>query len=162
MFPEEFLPSWDVPSAGRSLVCPHCQAPRGDFQTFCPDCGYVFPEEAPPTAPPPELPPPRLRDRYDIGRLLSERDGIVRYHGLDTQTGRSVVVIRARPVAAEAPVAEAVPAEEVSYAESLPVAEETQSFTPPAWPSLAWEQHLLEMAQHPSLPVLFSIRATKP
>lgn len=149
---EEFLPTWDAPTAP-SAACPQCQAVRVPGQAFCPECGYVFPEEGPAGASVPEpSPPQRLRDRYDVGLRLSERDGVGRYHALDTQTGRSVVVIRARPAAPAEPILEPPSSDEVSYAEALTTGEETRSFTAPAWPSLAWERRVLELAQHPSLP----------
>src|SRR5438270_6543499 len=91
--PEEFLPTWDppaeAPAPAAPPACPLCGAPRAEGQAFCLDCGFVFPDDAPAALP--EPPPQRLRERYEVGPLLSERDGIARYRGHDTQTGQPVV-----------------------------------------------------------------------
>jgi protein phosphatase len=127
--PEEFLPTWDLP-AGASLeetpsaVCPLCQALRGQGQSFCGDCGYVFPPEiASAETVAPQAPPALVREQYEIGVLLAERDGVTRYLGRDIVTGGAVVIVRAPQVAESAAL----------------------------WPSIEWEKQLLDRAQHPSL-----------
>src|SRR5207253_8075807 len=93
--PSEFLPTWDLAGATpvpveKPPICPLCQAPRADGKTFCIDCGFIFPEDAPAAAIP--TPPQWLRERYEVGTLLSVRDDRQRYQGHDTLTDSAVVV----------------------------------------------------------------------
>ncbi len=123
--------------------CPGCaMAPLPTQGSFCPECGYLATD--PPTTPSPleavpssesEVAAPSshlLAGRYKLGTLISNRAGVLRFHGLDHGDGREsptpVHMVRA-----------ALPAE--------PNPE-------PTWPGLAWEKHLLETSRHISLPEL--------
>src|SRR5262249_28718446 len=78
--------------AGRApLLCPVGQSPHNGSQPSCPDCGYYFSqaELAGPEAPSEEPPGPavRLQDRFEVGARIDERQGVVRYRGLDHGDG---------------------------------------------------------------------------
>src|SRR5262249_51916747 len=97
--------------------CPCCQAPRVAGQSYCGDCGFIFPEEDP--APTPvaaaasEATPAssvRVGDRYELGEQLSERAGVSRFRGLDHGAGAEPVPVILVRAAVPAPV-EAVAAE---------------------------------------------------
>jgi protein phosphatase len=160
-------------------LCPSCQAPRNGALPFCEDCGWMFGPNDPVAAngpmPNPATPNPapvnrpragtRLKDRYEIQELLSERSGVSRYRGLDhgASPPMSVVIVQAptlemAPVVngdAEVPVAEV---EEPGEEEFLPTFELPPAAAIPVatveapWPSIAWEKSLLEKANHPALP----------
>jgi serine/threonine protein phosphatase PrpC len=162
-------------------VCALCQAPRKDGQSYCDDCGWVFPADSEPAPAEDPVANPadasaRVRDRYELTDLLAERDGVSRFRGLDHGAGTAapapVVVLRAPlPAPAEpVPVVEAAPPAEPAEEdeEILPGFEDVPSgasdtgvappmalpfaVTEPVWPGLAWERCLLENAQHPGLP----------
>jgi protein phosphatase len=102
----------------------------------------------------------RIRDRYEIGALLSERGGVNRYAGLDQDASppRPVIIVEAalpelpeavlpledEPLAADE---EIVP----TFEDPLPMAQVEMGQAPP-WPSVAWEQALLTKLNHPGLP----------
>jgi serine/threonine protein phosphatase PrpC len=158
--------------------CASCGTARKPGLPFCDDCGYLFPteEEAPVSATtpiPPDAPPAeparslRLKDRYLVGQLISEKMGIKRYRGLDAAAEPSVpVIIVQAPVEDNPPVAEAVDAAaEDDFAptfdaepatlgpidQTVPIAE-FQSLL--AWPRPNWEKELLHRLGHPALPAV--------
>lgn len=155
--------------------CPACQAARVPGQSYCGDCGYIFPEGEPvPSSEPPTLVLSRaaallLRERYEIGERICKRDGTERFRALDHGTEgepAAVVVVRVEVVPpVEAVVAvesvEDAPVESAGGEEVLPtfdlsppsvaaVAEAVM--LPPSWPNPVWEADLLEKAAHPALP----------
>jgi protein phosphatase len=169
------------PPAAPPRPCPICAAPRTGTQAWCDSCGYLFPPEPPLQAAGAALPEateaaamnpgPRLKDRYQLGGLLSERNGLARYSGLDHGAGTPqpvpVIILRMEkpPVAViepteleieEGPAAGEGGADEVlpGFDQSPPVAGPATELLPsaPSWPSITWERNLLEIAQHPSLP----------
>jgi serine/threonine protein phosphatase PrpC len=110
-----------------------------------------------------------LQGRYALGHLLSQRGGVSRYRGFDHGTGTgepvSVVILKAAaPPSAEVPAAAAEPAvTPVDGDAVVPVLDQRPDATLPlterraattAWPSIGWEEVLLEKAQDPLLPVL--------
>jgi len=163
----------------RPQPCPSCQTPRKGTQPYCDDCGWMFgpsdpvpvnglvPAAAPakPVAANRPAAGARLKGRYEIQELLSERAGLNRYRGQDHGAGQPVPVLivhAAVPEAAalltgevELPVAEVdepapeeyLPTFELPAASGLPVA-----IVGAAWPSIAWEREFLEKANHPALP----------
>ncbi|HEV3262808.1 MAG TPA: protein phosphatase 2C domain-containing protein, partial [Gemmataceae bacterium] len=158
-----------APAAGQ--LCPHCNAPRDGAQSYCDNCGWIFPPTAGPAQAAPADPAARLGDRYELGELVSDRGVVARFRALDHGAGTpqpvAVLILRA-PVPR---VAEAIPAAEEAAAPAadedsgdaeilpsfdlpptagLPVTEIIRG--QPAWPSIAWERALLEKAQHPTLP----------
>jgi protein phosphatase len=125
----------------------------------------VVPAMPPPANPNPVASPPpngtRLRERYEILGQTSERGGIVRFAGLDHAAAppRPVTVLQAvLPELPEVvvPLEDSPPTAGVddeiipTFEESVPVAQ--VAATGPAWPSIAWEQALLEKVQVPGLP----------
>ena len=62
----------------------------------------------------------RLRDRYELGALTSERAGVQRYRGIDHTTGEAVVIVAAPVIETALPVAEAAPIAEVVDDEIMP------------------------------------------
>ncbi len=147
--------------------CQACGAPRKDLLAYCHDCGWLFPaagaaaplaassaltsRENPMTA----ITNGRLQNRYELGDLVGERQGVARYRGVDHSSGLGVVIVAAPLAAPALPVAEAAPvagADDIvpGFDEDLPAALALGG--PDAWPSIAWERNLLERADHPSLP----------
>jgi protein phosphatase len=161
-------------------LCPICNTPRRGGQSYCDDCGWMFP---PASAAAPvavaaagnsQPASDRLRGRFQLGGLISERGTVSRHRGLDYGAGDGqpvpVIIVR-MPVSAPA---EALPAaEEVSPLEeegndsddleimpdfdtllptATPVAAAPESG--PAWPSVAWESNVIDEAQSPALPAV--------
>jgi serine/threonine protein phosphatase PrpC len=165
-------------------LCPVCTSPRRDSQAWCDSCGYMFPPDPTPrpaaaTAGPvaeavPADPVPRLRDRYELGTPIGERGGVTRFRGLDRGAGTGepvpVTIVRmavpepveqTQVVTLEEPDENAVGGEDdgdilPSFDEEVPVGGPITEPIPagPAWPSVAWERNLLEIAQYPALPAV--------
>lgn len=150
--------------------CPACASPRRAGLDYCVDCGFMFPAAGPATAAalPEQSPSPartvpmpdpkvRLRNRYEVGEMLSERQGICRYRGWDHGGDRpGPVVILWGPVGqVDDPVMEAVAVEDEdilpTFDDAIPVAASAGGGTL-AWPSIAWEKELLQKTAHPGLP----------
>src|SRR5262249_44871761 len=103
----------------------------------------------------------------EILELLGERSGVSRYRGLDHGGGNGrpvpVVIVRgALPEMAEpllsldeelpvATVEEPTEEELLGFDDTIPMAQVSAG---PAWPSVGWEQFLLETARHPALPAV--------
>jgi len=162
-------------SAATAQVCPGCGTKWVTGSSFCHDCGFMGnPISAAPAngnAAPTPAPRPamttagvRIKSQYELVELLHERSGVARFRGLDHGTGKPTPVIILR---GEVPEMSAVLLDEVE--EVVPVEENDEEFMPTfegpsspppvaavgsAWPSLAWEQALLENAKHPSLPIV--------
>lgn len=165
-------PQTEVPASSASRLCPYCQAPQSGTESYCADCGWIFPPtDATATAETSsENSRPRIRDRYELRELMAERGNVARYRGLDygTEGGGPVAVIILRSASSEAgeapAVAEAVPVEpreNPASDEPVPASREQTSLPQaeavplqPVWPSIAWERALLETLQHPVLPRL--------
>jgi serine/threonine protein phosphatase PrpC len=159
--------------------CRSCGTPRKPGLPFCDDCGYLFPEdaEAPPAAAPagnsdqPTSPEPpqslRLKGRYLLGKLISEKLGVKRYRGLDAGADGTVpVVIVQAANEGEPPIAEAVEVDDDdelvpsfdadvgsldSVDTTMPIAEFQSLF---AWPHPMWEKELLERLELAALPAV--------
>ena len=182
---EEFLPEWDaMPAEAASpvtpialpvaepkapLFCTSCRAPRTAEATFCADCGYMFPPSAAAstaTAAHPSMSPmtatARLRDRYEIGMLLSERRGVTRHAGRDLENNRPVVIVSSPlPEAAEVVTTLEEPLEAVPVVEEVVPSFDDQAPTVPvgavgsideSWPSAYWEHNVIQKANSPALP----------
>jgi PPM family protein phosphatase len=98
-----------------------------------------------------------VQNRYELGTVVCDRQGVCRHLGVDHTTGQGVVIVSA--AAPEAAVLEATPLaavveeeimpgfdEEVVIATALPLDDSS------AWPCIAWEKALLERAAHPAWP----------
>ena len=169
------------PPAPTLTPCPACGTARKPKQRYCEDCGWLFGADdgptvasATPTAamePSPNLSQQgadmpttktqvRLRDRYELRQMVSERQGTRRYRAFDHSTGEAVVIVAtpAAPAATALPVAETAVAEadEIlpGFDDDVPVAAVIGEDSAPgaAWPGVAWEKQILERAAHPSLP----------
>lgn len=151
--------------------CPACASPRRAGLDYCVDCGYMFPaassapalrtETTTSAARSVAMPDPkvRLRNRYEVGEMLSERQGICRYRGWDHGAGapQPIVILWGPVGAVDDPVMEAVAVEDddilPTFDEAVPVAAAAGGGTL-AWPSIAWEKDLLERTAHPGLPTI--------
>jgi serine/threonine protein phosphatase PrpC len=169
-----------VPVNGGSVeLCPHCRVPRKGSQSYCDNCGWVFPAEpapAPAAAAEPAA-PERVAGRYELRETLWQRDGVSRYRGYDHAApeghSRDVLIVRGATLAAPeaVPVGEEVPAEEgpseadtpvtneilpsfedLSMAATVPLSEMPRPRAP--WPGPVWEAWILEHSNHPSLPAV--------
>jgi protein phosphatase len=118
------------------------------------------PAPAAAAAPPPLQAGSRVHDRYEVLHQVGERGGIFRFAGLDHAAAppRPVVLLRAAlpelpevvvPVEDSAPPAAADEELLPTFEEPVPVA---QVAAGAAWPSIAWEQALLEKLKLPGLP----------
>jgi serine/threonine protein phosphatase PrpC len=161
------------PGAGPKL-CPHCGSPRTGALSYCENCGWIFQPDTEAAAQPAavDVPAGRVKERYQVLDLITERGGISRYHGLDHGAGAPqpvpVVVLRsALPRAAEpvlaAAEAEPAPDDPEGDGEVLPSFDEPEPAVPafaeavhdqPAWPGLGWEADLLQKAADPVLPAV--------
>ncbi|HKB41424.1 MAG TPA: hypothetical protein VKD72_33670, partial [Gemmataceae bacterium] len=78
--PEPPVPSPPAPPAR----CPVCGSERMPGHASCADCGFHFPGDALATAAPVAGGMAmRVKQRYEIGELLSERGGVSRFRGRD-------------------------------------------------------------------------------
>jgi serine/threonine protein phosphatase PrpC len=158
--------------AARPVVCRVCGSPRQGEQESCADCGYYFTREdlEPPAAPTPALPVVRVRERYELGTVLSRYGKVTRYRGIDhgAPDGPVPVVVLAEVLPEIASPVPAVPRNPDTSAELeiLPSFDEetaavaTAILPPrPTWPGVAWEGTLLKTFEQPALPrVLDSFR----
>ena len=101
----------------------------------------------------------RLQNRYELGVLLCERQGVLRHQGIDHTTGHRVVLVSAPAEEVPVAVAEAMPVAALVDDEIMPGFDDEVPMAAPlivdgggAWPSIAWEKALLEKAHHPALP----------
>jgi protein phosphatase len=168
--PEAAAPVVEAPPE----LCPICNAPRRGTQSYCDDCGWMFPPGSAARAVSatgnPKAPTSRLKDRFELGEMIGERGTVSRHRGWDHGSGNgqpvAVTILRTPALAS----AEILPAaeEDVPLAEesgddleilpdfdqllptATPVAE-TAASSPP-WPSIAWESHVIDEAQSPALP----------
>jgi PPM family protein phosphatase len=165
--------SVEEPAAPVSRVCPSCQSPQPDQQTYCDNCGFIFPAAAERSdgsvGGPVPIPRGRVDGRYELGQLIAQRGEVFRYLGLDYRaaTPTPVVVVRTAAAPLDEPIAAAagmvLPAEPVGEPEVwvrfddpvVPSQPATEIIPPPLpWPSLAWEETVLTKARHPSLPAV--------
>jgi serine/threonine protein phosphatase PrpC/serine/threonine protein kinase len=164
-----------VAAVPTTLTCPVCQSIVPCEQPYCQDCGYHFSEadrevasglRAKPASLEP-TPTRRVLDRYELGELHSERQGVQRYHAVDCGESppRAVWVLRAaRPIVESEPTPPVTEAPQQAHDEVLPMFDqpvaESASTTfvadVPTWPSIAWERRLLQTLEHPSLPAVLA------
>lgn len=166
-------PAFEPPTV---RLCPICKAECSPSKSYCEDCGYMFPadfpaavpeaaalaEAVPTTTPEAANPGALIKDCYQLGDLLTERDGVRRYRGqkIDDPAGPVPVVIlrgpAAEPVAEEAleVVEEASDDDEIMPSFDMPAPAEAPAAMAEGgdWPRPGWEKAVLEQAQHPSLP----------
>lgn len=154
-------------------TCHACGAMRKGGLAYCDDCGWLFPVAgAAGTASPvdsdaslresamPASSQAPLLNRYEIGGLITERQGVKRHRGIDLNTGHTVVIVvspveeLAVPIAEAAPVATLVEDDIMpGFDDEVPLAAAiVGSGGASAWPSVGWEKALLEQANHPLLP----------
>jgi serine/threonine protein phosphatase PrpC len=147
--------------------CPVCGSDRALGQLSCADCGYFFPADGGtpvPTAAPVGGAAMRLKQRYELGELIAERNGVSRYRardlGLSGTDNVPVIVIREKAPEVAPAAVEPLESGEVGDDEILPgfddVVVPTTEVLPrwPQWPSVAWEMNLLDTLQQPGLPAV--------
>jgi protein phosphatase len=151
------------PTSAPERVCSQCQAPAPDGQTYCANCGWIFPEEDSNKQGSVAGAPGRLKGRYELGERIGERGSVVRFRGLDydgSADGVPVVILQApaaeliEAVAGDAPEASSAPpaGEELASIEGPPPASVEAVVVEAPWPGLAWERTLLEHIENPALP----------
>jgi len=150
------------------LVCAGCNSSRGVEETFCPECGYLFPDAASAIATTPPLPQAGeiVGGRYQIGELIGQRGPVLRFRGCDlgpNQTSRiPIVIVRQeftplpessarRPKTSDSDLFD-LPLSETRDESSNSATAITVVEFAPTWPSLAWERLLLARLNHLSLP----------
>jgi protein phosphatase len=149
--------------------CLICGATRKSGAAFCEDCGYMFPAggaAAPASgtsstqvASMPANAKGLLKNRFELGEVMCERQGVTRQRGTDTSNGHPVVIVSSavpEPIA----VAEAVAVEaddefmpgfddDVPVAVAIPVGGIAEP-----WPTIGWEKGLIEACNSPALPTI--------
>jgi protein phosphatase len=160
-------PAVSVAEAPAVETCPICGSTRRNGNPYCDDCGYMY---GPPGSRPAAsaggnagAPQGKVKDRYELLGLISERLGVSRFEGRDTAGGKSVPVVIVRAALPAMVEPEAVEeggapegVEAVSEDDLMPTfEEESVAVAAPggvaAWPSVAWERGVLE-GGHPGLP----------
>jgi protein phosphatase len=172
--PKEEAAPPPAPPPAPPQPCPICGTLRKGTQSYCDDCGWMFPPGAPAAAGPQPAaadgvaapnPGTRLKERFEVGGLHSERGEVSRFRGLDHESGtpKPVFILRmAVPAPAEVVLEEETPVaavgDDTDEIDILPSFEEPMvaaaAVVGPDWPSLAWEKALLEKADSPALPKL--------
>jgi protein phosphatase len=161
----------EAPSAAAAVieappqVCLSCGTPRKSGMAYCQDCGWMFPAATSvgsASSRDSDMSANsniRLRNRYELGEFLCDRQGVRRHRGVDTKTGHPVVIVASAAPEAAAAVPEALPAPAVAeeeimpgFDDEIPVALAVPMDGAEAWPSIAWEKALLERANHAALP----------
>ncbi len=152
--------------------CGYCNAPRAGDSPYCLDCGLLFPtgpaaELAPPTLP--LIPVERLAERYQCNELISAREGVTRYRGLDFGAGPEpapVVLVRMALSATTQPSIERAQNPDSTDESGIGVGDlppqgesATGSFTDEMggvtrWPGLGWERGVLQKVAHRAVPRL--------
>jgi protein phosphatase len=159
--------------AALEVTCPVCGSPHKGSNPSCADCGYYFSAadlagDAPvAVAAAPPGPAVRLQDRFELGEKLSERQGVTRFRGLDFAAAppAPVVILRQElpppPALPEEPAhagedggEEVVPSFDEPLASTTPITDVLPAR--PAWPSVGWEETLLEALELPGLPALLA------
>lgn len=163
-------------------LCQSCGARRVDSQKYCSDCGLIFPTVSTAEGMPPPVKEPGqssgllLKGRYTLGAVLSRRDQLVRYRAMDAgdeHTGPREVVIVQAPIEEPLPIITETVDEIVDgppdavligdleeeilpgFDVPLPPASDATNYigtAAPEWPSLDWEQRLLDRAKNATLP----------
>ncbi len=105
----------------------------------------------------PATPTGRLQNRYELGALLCDRQGVLRHRGVDHTAGQTVIIVSA-PLP-EVVLAETTPIAAVVEDDIMPGFDDEVLLATPvgatgaeAWPSIGWEKALLAKANHPALP----------
>ncbi|MFO0964645.1 MAG: protein phosphatase 2C domain-containing protein [Gemmataceae bacterium] len=159
-------------------ACPCCGAGWSAGSNYCADCGFMLPATFVASSPNQKnqaarvaaMPQPkvRLKNRFEVGDLIQERQGICRYRGTDHgATGPKPITIVWGPVTAaggsdnpfdEVPVATIAEEDDV-----LPTFDDVAIATPALvdasgkpiiFPSVAWEKMVLEKVKDPAIPAV--------
>jgi serine/threonine protein phosphatase PrpC len=166
----EMPPVVEAPPAP-PLLCLACGTPRKAGLEFCHDCGWLFPVGGAAASPVassslrdaamPATTNARLNNRFEVGELICDRQGVLRHRGVDQTNGHPVVIVSSPAPAAVVVVAEAMPVALVAedeimpgFDDDIPVAMAVPLGSEEPWPSIAWEKSLLETANHPALPAV--------
>ncbi len=147
-------------------LCMACGTPRQGSTSYCNDCGWMFTSadassaavssgSSSRAAAMPATSALRLRNRYDVGPQICDRQGVLRFRGVDSSTGKQIVVVAETLAPAadlDTPVAAIVVEDDI-----MPGFDDVLIATPIAdgpgsWPSIAWEKDVLENAKSLHLP----------
>jgi len=146
--------------------CAACGTPRRAGAAFCHDCGWMFPANGTPAPVVASSPlrettmavstSSRLRNRFEIGDLMADRQGVKRYRGTDTTNGYPVVIVASPLPEVAVAVAEAIPVIEdeimPGFDNDVPLATAVAVDATEPWPSIGWEKSLLEKMKSPVFP----------
>lgn len=156
--------------------CSCCGSPRKAGLAYCDDCGFMFPALTTTTAQAGSAvstsastsresamaaqSQTRIKDRYELGAQLGERLGVRRFRGRDLTNNTPVVIVAAAapdlamPIADDEAPAAAFVEDDImpGFDDEVPVAVITGEAGGLGWPAPAWEQVVLQKANHPSLP----------
>jgi protein phosphatase len=162
--PTETPTAGEQPAPAPPLVCQACQAPRTAEQTYCESCGWIFPASSDLVPVQPiESSNSRILERYELGLCLGGENRR-RYRGFDHGNGAAdpvpVIVLHQSRACAESSALNVPEAVATATVAIEPQAEQSNSALlttevvplAPVWPSLAWEQSLLEKINHPFFP----------
>jgi protein phosphatase len=148
-----------APPSAAPQICSFCKAPRKGNEPFCDDCGFVFPAAGEAGASPGNAAPMLIKNRYHLGELLSERGGVSRFRATDgANNNQAVIVLRSAATSAsppDEPAAASSEDEDMLPTFDVPTAMPVNGEGTGAWPSIAWEKHLLTKAEHPAIPKVF-------
>jgi serine/threonine protein phosphatase PrpC len=146
-----------------TIICRVCGATRLDDCASCADCGYYFtPADLAAEAAPAQAPGKLVRERYEIGDVLSRRGDTTRCRGIDHgPDGPVAVVIVFEEAEVVESVPDTIPSIDASDSGLLPLDDDPQepgaTLVLPIQPysmGLPWERTLLKTFEHPALPRL--------
>ncbi len=149
--------------------CLACGTPRDGNSSYCKDCGWMFPASGANAVAAgaanssstslradamPATPAKRLQNRYDLGPQICDRRGVTRHRGVDSTTGRPVVIVAETiaPIDLDVPMAATVVEDDIMPGFDDVVVAAVVTEGPGAWPSIAWEKGVLEKVKSPVLP----------
>lgn len=170
----------DAETVPTTITCRCCGTVNALNRADCHDCGYHFTDRdradaqavvgavpgpvpfpvAVPVSGAPAGPAIVLQERFELGEKITEREGVVRYRGLDRGDGSlppaPVFILQQKLEVSEPPALD--PAGEDDPDEIMPTFDEflTGPHTEilparPIWPSITWEKGLLSL-EHQGLP----------
>jgi protein phosphatase len=162
--PEPILEGVPVASDTEPTRCPVCNSARVPGCASCADCGFHFPGATSRSTRNTPVTAVRIKQRYELGELLGERGNVSRFRcrdlGLSGSDNVPVILVRQPSVPQAAPAeTPAEPADEdILPAFDRPSAPITDVLPlQPAWPSVGWERNLLDILEHPGLPVILDV-----
>ncbi|HEV8059600.1 MAG TPA: protein phosphatase 2C domain-containing protein [Gemmataceae bacterium] len=141
------------------ILCQACCAMNPAEQTYCEACGWIFP---PPGTSAPATEPARIRNRYQLIKMIGERGACQLFQAIDQTepetTALAVLVLReprvrtgSEPVSLEPAPIEAKLAETDTQSDTALTPAEAAPL-PSKWPSSAWFLDRVELSKHGTWP----------